>query len=203
MAIVTSYRRPDFFITMTCNPKWREITKNLLTGQRASDHPDIVAHVFHMKLNELLDDITKRLIFGVTLAALHGIESQKHGLPHAHMLFILRSEDKVHNASNINSIVYTKIPNKDTDPELFNTIHSSMVHGPCGVLNPKCVCMVDGVCAKGYPKQYSDATVENVNGYPCYQRRDDGKQSSLDRKKLIIGGLCPTTHGFQRNLMHI
>ena len=59
MAIVATHGKPDLFITMTCNSNWREITENLLPGQRASDRPDIVARLFHMKLSELLDDITK------------------------------------------------------------------------------------------------------------------------------------------------
>ena len=87
MAIVAMQGVPDLFITMTCNPKWKEVTENLLPGQRASDWPDVVAHIFHMKLSELLDDISKRH-FGVTVANLHVTEFQKCGLPHAHMLFI-------------------------------------------------------------------------------------------------------------------
>ena len=86
------------------------------------------------------------------------------------MLFILPSEDKVRNSSNIDSIVCAEIPNKDTEPELLHTIQSSMVHGPCGVLNPKSVCMVDGICTKGYPKQFSNTTIDNVARYPSYQR---------------------------------
>ena len=123
-----------------------------------------MARVFHVKLSELLDDIMKRHIFGVTIAN----EFQKRGLPHAHMLFIMRSEDKVRNASDINKIICTEIPDEDTDPELFSTVDSSMIHRPCGILNSNCVCMVEDCCTKGYPKQFHDTTVENVNGYPCY-----------------------------------
>ncbi|XP_043464096.1 uncharacterized protein LOC122499686 [Leptopilina heterotoma] len=41
MAIVRKFGKPDLFITMTCNPKWREIIENLLPDQVASDRPDI------------------------------------------------------------------------------------------------------------------------------------------------------------------
>jgi len=41
MAIVNKFGKPDLFITMTCNPKWCEIEENLLSGQQASDRPDI------------------------------------------------------------------------------------------------------------------------------------------------------------------
>ena len=191
MAIVATHGKPDLFITMTCNPKWKEVTENLLPGQRASDRPDVVARVFHMKLSELLDDITKKHIFGVTVADLHVIEFQKRGLPHAHMLFILRSEDKVRTSSDIDSIVCAEIPHQDTEPELFHTIRSSMIHGPCGVLNPNSVCMVDGTCAKGYPKEFSDTTVENVNGYPSYRRRDDGKTIIIGQKEVDNRWIVP------------
>jgi len=33
MAIVRNYGKPDYFITMTCNPKWPEISDNLIEGQ--------------------------------------------------------------------------------------------------------------------------------------------------------------------------
>ena len=29
MAIVRKFGKPDLFITMTCNPHWKEITENL------------------------------------------------------------------------------------------------------------------------------------------------------------------------------
>ena len=45
MAICRKYGRPDLFITMTCNPKWDEITANLLPGQVVADRPDIVDRV--------------------------------------------------------------------------------------------------------------------------------------------------------------
>ncbi|GBM80024.1 hypothetical protein AVEN_202537-1 [Araneus ventricosus] len=43
-----------------------------------------------------------------------------------------------------------------------------------GVLNPNSPCISDGVCIKGYPKQFREATAENVDGYSMYRRRDNG-----------------------------
>ncbi|XP_036150735.1 uncharacterized protein LOC118648518, partial [Monomorium pharaonis] len=45
MAIVAKFGKPDLFITMTCNPKWREIEENLLYDQQASDRPDICTQI--------------------------------------------------------------------------------------------------------------------------------------------------------------
>src|SRR5277367_4689491 len=77
MAIVRKYGKPDLFITMTCNPKWAEIMTNLEYSQSAEMRPDLVARVFHIKLQELLDDICKRHVFGTPSAKIHAIEFQK------------------------------------------------------------------------------------------------------------------------------
>ena len=63
MAIINNKGKPDIFLTMTCNPKWPEIQENLLPGQQPCDRPDIVARVFHLKKDRLLDMIIKKKIF--------------------------------------------------------------------------------------------------------------------------------------------
>ena len=63
MGIVRKFGKPDLFITMTCNPNWREIRDHLLPGQQPSDRPDLTARVFDMKKKHLLDLITKNSFF--------------------------------------------------------------------------------------------------------------------------------------------
>ncbi|XP_071581098.1 uncharacterized protein, partial [Temnothorax nylanderi] len=60
MAIVAKFGKPDLFITMTCNPKWREIEENLLPGQQASDRPDICAR--HDAAAITIEPITENVI---------------------------------------------------------------------------------------------------------------------------------------------
>ena len=49
MGIVRKFGKPDLFITMTCNPNWREVRENLQPDQQPSDRPDLTARVFDMK----------------------------------------------------------------------------------------------------------------------------------------------------------
>ncbi|RCV18220.1 hypothetical protein SETIT_3G282400v2 [Setaria italica] len=42
MTLVTCYGKPDYFVTMTCNPYWDEIMAELLPGQTPQDCPDVV-----------------------------------------------------------------------------------------------------------------------------------------------------------------
>ena len=79
MAIVHTYGKPDIFLTMTCNPKWEEITNELLPGQTAQDRPDIVAHVFYGKLEAMKDMLFKKQILGVVVAYVYVVEFQKKG----------------------------------------------------------------------------------------------------------------------------
>ena len=37
MTYVRYFGRPDLFITLTCNPRWEDITQKLLHGKRSHD----------------------------------------------------------------------------------------------------------------------------------------------------------------------
>jgi hypothetical protein len=54
MAIVRSKGISDVFFTSTCNPNWQEIIVELEPNQTTSDRPNLVAHVFQMKVKALL-----------------------------------------------------------------------------------------------------------------------------------------------------
>lgn len=91
------------------------------------------------------------------------------------MLIMLRAEDKLRVRHEIDRIICAEIPDPEEDLELYNLVKSCMIHGPCGVQNPNCVCMEDGACRKNFPKCFRDETLENVNGYPAYRRRNNGR----------------------------
>jgi hypothetical protein len=91
MAICREFHKPDLFITMTCNPRWREIEDELLPGQTAQDRPDVVARVFKLKMESFLDAVLKVQIYGEVSGHMAVVEWQKRGLPHLHLLLILRN----------------------------------------------------------------------------------------------------------------
>ena len=171
MTIVTKHGKPDIFLTMTANPKWPEIQENLLPHQYASDRPDIVSRVFTLKLKELLDDLLERHVLGHITAFVYTIEFQKRGLPHAHMVLFLADADKPRTAQDVDYLVSAEIPDPQVQPEFHETVKRHMMHGPCGDLDPHCVCMENGECKKNFPKSLQQQTEFNVNGYPLYRRR--------------------------------
>ena len=81
MALVRKFGKPDLFLTMTCNPKWPEITQLLEPHQKAQDRFDIVTRVFHIKLHKMMQDIVSKKIFGATKSDNKILTTRKLFLP--------------------------------------------------------------------------------------------------------------------------
>lgn len=168
MTYVRNYGTPDLFITFTSNPKWNEIKRELHQGQKPEDRHDIIARVFKQKLKVMMDVIVKHRVFGITRCWMYSVEWQKRGLPHAHILIWLMNKLR---PDEVDDIISAEIPDPIADPELHEIVRTQMVHGPCGALNPKSPCMVDGKCTKRYPRPLVAETVTGSDGYPVYRRR--------------------------------
>ena len=129
MAVITKFGKPDYFITFTCNPKWKEITSALLPGQSAWDRPDIVARVFAMKAKAFVAEFIKKKVLGQVVAFNYVIEFQKRGLPHMHMLLIMAGNDKPNTPEKIDAVVSAEIPDPQLHPALHEAVISHMIHG--------------------------------------------------------------------------
>ena len=79
LAIVRGRGAPSLFITATCNPEWPELVDELrrVGASHWSDRPDLVARVFKLKMEKLLDDLTQRHVLGHVIAHMHVVEWQK------------------------------------------------------------------------------------------------------------------------------
>ncbi|CAN6814888.1 unnamed protein product, partial [Brassica oleracea] len=152
MAICREYGNPDLFITMTANPNWREIKEHLeiYSGDSPNDRPDIECQPY--------------------TAALHRIEFQKRGLTHAHILLWFGKSSRTLSSEEVDEIISAELPNKEEDPEAYNLVTKHMIHGPCGVINPKSLCMENNVCTKKYPRPYNENTSIDKSGYVLYRR---------------------------------
>lgn len=190
MAIVQHFGKPSLFVTMTCNPKWKEIVSNIEMMNASYFRPEIVVRVFKSKLKELMHSIMSEKIFGNVEALIYTIEFQKRGLPHAHILITLVENDKIVGPIDIDKVVCVDKVDVQENPKLHDYVAKHMMHGPCGALNPNSVCMKDGKCSKEFPKDFNDLTRESVNGYPLYRRRDNGRSvdvrgASLDNRYVV------------------
>ncbi|XP_076047306.1 uncharacterized protein LOC143028827 [Oratosquilla oratoria] len=187
LAFVTHYGSPDFFITFTMNPKWKELRAAVVemkgnpnTG--CCDRPDMVSWVFKLKVEALIDDFTKNHIVGRVKAFLYSIEWQKRGLPHVHIL--LWMEYKV-TAEFVDEIICAEIPDKEKEPRLYDC----MIHGPCIGSDETNVCCKErlkknGVCGKNFPKPSRNDILFGNNGYSQYRRRAPGEGDFTFERKI-------------------
>ncbi|KAF7820696.1 uncharacterized protein G2W53_026151 [Senna tora] len=175
MTICNATGFPDLFITFTCNPKWSELDRLFASIRcRPEDWPDLVSHILKIKLNMLIKDIARDILFGKCRADMYTIEFQKRGLPHTHILIWLAPEDKLITTSHIDSIIFAEIPNPQAHLLLYEAVKSFMMHGPCGASTSTSLCMINGKCSKHFSKKFSDRTTFDDDGYAKYRLKDIG-----------------------------
>lgn len=163
-----------------------------MSGQKATDRHDIVARVFRLKVQKLMNVVTIGKVFGHVQRHMYSVEWQKRGLPHVHILIWLKQKLL---PNQIDKIISAEIPDPEEDKNLYDTVIKNMIHGPCGARNPASPCMQNGKCTKKYPRELIRETVNSDKGYPLLMvvnkltfRLAVGKS-----RLLIIAGLCPIT----------
>ena len=96
-----------------------------------------------------------------------------------HILIFLKEPYKLNTTQAIDSCIWARWPDPETQPLLFETIKRCMVHGPCRAANPNSPCMENGKCTKGYPKPFAEFTTMDEHGFPIYFRPNDGRSYSI------------------------
>jgi hypothetical protein len=158
-----------------------------------ADRPDIVSRVFRLKLKELQRDLKIKQVLGKAIAYLDVIEWQKRGLPHAHILVILRPEDRILTSDGIDEVVSAELPIEpvrtnfaggpagarkfeaatNAYERLLNIVLNNMIHRDCskGGRPEPCI-RNDGNCKSGFPHDFAAATQWCATDiYPKYRRR--------------------------------
>ena len=104
-------------------------------------------------------------------------------MPHERILIWIQPTDQPRDGDAYDKLVCAEIPNPLTQPLLYEMVKNHHMHGPCGLLNPTCVCMRDGICSKGFPKQFCEVTADGDGTYPTYRRHNNG----VSVRKIVRG----------------
>ena len=189
LAIVKRYGKPTYFITMSCNPKWTEITSQLLPGQTAADRPDITVRVFKGKLADLFKIILKALKCKKFVYRIHVIEFQKRGLPHAHIAIKVDNEPKT--SEEIDAVISARMP--DNNSKLRKIIESLYVHScrpeRCHKKQKQEKTYRIPVCDQGYPHALCQKTFIDEAGFVHYKRTAEEDRSIVSYNPHLTFGL--------------
>jgi hypothetical protein len=96
----------------------------------------------------------------------------------------MEPESKLKTPDDYDKYISAKLPNKKKYPELHKLVCKHMMHGPCGILDKDCPCMVDGECRFRYPRQFSDTMQQGKDSYPIYRRREYGQKVKVRNEWL-------------------
>jgi hypothetical protein len=111
----------------------------------------------------------------------------KHRLPHEHIIFWVSMDTLEPTLEFNDSFINAQIPDPSLDPLAYALVAEHMVHGPCGVYNPKSSCMKNGRCSKNYPKDFREATSVHDSGFAIYKRPNN-------QRFVIKGGVRLDNH---------
>lgn len=196
LAIAAELGNPTFFITMTCNPEWPEITSQCRPGQNATDIPIVVARVFHQKLQRLLK-ILKTMFpnAGRPVYIIYSVEFQKRGYPHVHIL--IKYPHSL-TPEQIDSVISAEMPTDSSDAVL---VQKFMVHR-----HSASYCMQNRTaCRFHYPQQVRQSTEIAGDGKVLYRRRTDNDVDVVAHVMSILRAMichinwecAATSHLFQ------
>ena len=152
-----------------------------------------MARVYHAKLLDLHDFFIEKGHFGKVSAWAHVIEFQKRGLPHEHFLLIMDKSAKLSGPDDFDKYISAELPDEKKYPELHRLVCKHMMHGPCGVLNKNCGCMVDGVCRFKYPRQFCEGLNKRKTHILYIEEGRMDKRFLLGKNGWIIDGLFHIT----------
>ena len=108
-----------------------------------------------------------------------------------HFLIIMKPRQKINCPADYDKYVSAEIPPESYNVVLRDSVQRNMMHGPCGEMNPRNVCMnKKGECKNKYPKDYCNETKQGLNSYPIYRRRANGevlmvRGKSLDNRYVV------------------
>jgi hypothetical protein len=200
-------------LALTCNLQWPKITAALLESNKPADRPDILVHVFQLKLDALVKEVEVDRTFGEMVACWVEVVSQKDwSRPQANILIFLKK--KITTEVRVDDFVCAEVPTDN--PQLREIVLPKslrMVHTPCksnaycmkGTLCNRNCCgepthrrwfpWCDGDydakyrCGEGFPKAFA-ATTEWHEGdaHPTYRRRapNAGGYSGVDARERSI-----------------
>ncbi|MCB1084060.1 MAG: hypothetical protein KDK61_07090, partial [Simkania sp.] len=167
LAFNNKFGCPDYFLTVTANPNWKEIRRNLLPGEEVKDRFDLIHRVFNIKMEEITKEI-KAGCLGDYQAMVRVVEYQKRGLPHFHMLLWVQKEHKPRSPEILDKIINAQVPDAELQPWLYRVVSERCTHTRCDKFkNSQCryrdLKTGKMFCKSSFPKPFCETSLVDTN----------------------------------------
>lgn len=168
LALRRTYGNATFFLTLTCNTNWPEITSQLRPHQTTSDRPDVVCRAFKARFAALRAKM--KLWFGPELYHIYVIEFQKRGLPHAHLIVALKNVPV--EPADIQKVLRADIPQEQGPLRDAVLKYMQHEHNPAREVS-RCGWPQKN-CQYGFPKSPTDTpTLDDLGKFTATRRTSD------------------------------
>ncbi|XP_059486735.1 uncharacterized protein LOC132203177 isoform X2 [Neocloeon triangulifer] len=161
---------PNFFWTMTADPKHRDVLNH--PSYRPNDdslNADLVCRVFYMQVRDFQDQLFNKKVWGTVKNYVQVTEFLKRGLPHIHC--VITTDRKILTPDDVDEFVTCELADPNVHPDFHRVQVKHNIHRLCG---PQCK-NKKGVCKRGYRKRFRDATtLDDGKGFVEPRRRDLG-----------------------------
>jgi hypothetical protein len=195
LRVVAEYGSPTMFLTLTANPKWEEILRQIGKEQDAFDRPEIVAMVFKEKLLNFMNNLRCGKYFdgNVPVYVMYVIEWQARGLPHVHIVFRLSNHPVDDVEAYADRFVCAERSPARVGVDSVETIaykqavDKYMIHKCYPVAEGGCL-QADGRCKRQYVQYAQPCTVIDDRGFCKYRRRDlfHGDDAEEERNFMVV-----------------
>lgn len=159
LALRRTFGPVTLFITFTCNPKWPEITSQLLPGQKPEDRPDLIVRVFQQYLSAFMKDLKE--LFGPILYHIRVTEFQKRGLPHEHIAVACTKVPVL--PADIDKFLRAELPRTAGAMRDAVKRHMVHIHDPNKSYN-RCGWKPGKKCQYGFPKPINEQSFFDERG---------------------------------------
>ncbi|XP_021727674.1 uncharacterized protein LOC110694817 [Chenopodium quinoa] len=124
---------------------------------------------------------------------------EKRGLPHAHILLILKLEFKLKSPADYDKYVSAEIPPL-SNPILHRIVLKHMMHGPCGRMNPQCSCMQKKgeICSTIKAVKFLYKYVYKGHDKVSFNIKPDGRYVADEITKNQLGRQMVCVHPYER-----
>lgn len=173
---------------MTANPNWWEVNDDPKDVEWQFK-PHVMNRIYLQKMLVVIKYGVECQCFGVVIAYVRVLEFQKRALVHFHLFITLHPNCKQNSGRQLDMMIRAEIPDRVTEPKLYETVKRSMCHHLCHLdkIKKDLAChLKKNRCRFGFPHPFSNETVILGRGTTMRRRNNGATIEKTEKGKTVV-----------------